>query len=103
MQVTVVSGRFVNQETGEPIQGRITFMPSRFWVDEYGVSYATLAPDVELDEEGRFEVMVTPTYQREGDFGWHYKVTTPAGRWSVKIEQDGEVYLKDLLKGTLKP
>lgn len=94
----VVSGRFVNKDTNQPIDGVVEFEPSRLWVDECGISYATLSPQVQT-ENGRFRVRVTTTDPREGDYGWHYTIKCPMGSWTLKVEgEDGdELSLKDLL------
>jgi hypothetical protein len=95
MEAVQVSGRFIN-ELKQPLDGKITFLPSRLYQDEVGVWYATLAPEVELIN-GAFSVLLTRTDQHE--HGWHYKVVCPGqiGTWSIKVEGDGPYYLKDLL------
>ena len=96
MKTAIIEGRFVSKETGQPVDGPVEFIPSRFWVDDYGVSMATLAPAVYTDQ-GRFCVEVTPTHQREGDFGWHYTVKCPVGTWTIKVNEPGKQKLRDLL------
>jgi hypothetical protein len=91
-----ISGRFVDKTTGEPVDGVVEFIPSRFWVTEGKHDYATLAPRV-TTVEGRFEVEVTPTCQRKGDFGWHYTVNCPVGTWTIKVDRAGHHLLRNLL------
>jgi hypothetical protein len=93
MQVVEVNGRFVNDQR-EPITGRIKFIPSQIWVDEGEETYVCFAPEVEL-VEGRFKVYLTRTDQH--GLPWHYTVICPMGKWSIKVEHDGPIALKDLL------
>lgn len=92
MRTVVVHGRF--STNGQPVQGKISFRPSRVWVEEMGVTYPTMAPEVELDN-GRFTVELTPT--DAGEYSWSYLVTCPLGSWTIKVTEDGPVPLKDLL------
>lgn len=91
MESVFISGRFINKETGEPIDGAVELIPSRLWVDELGVSYATLAPAT-VTVGGKFVVEVTSCHQREGDHGWFYQIKCPMGTWSIRPQgKDGEV------------
>lgn len=95
MESLVVTGKFVNKDTNEPIDGYIEFIPSKLWIeDEYGVTYATLAPRMNL-RNGMFKVELTKTDQ--GEYPWYYTVRCPKGTWSVKITGDEPLGLKDLL------
>jgi hypothetical protein len=96
MEAVQVSGRFIN-EFKQPLEGRITFLPSKLWqVDIAGVSWATLAPEVEL-MDGKFCVNLTRTDQHQ--YPWHYKVICPGpiGTWSIRAEGDQPLLLADLL------
>lgn len=96
MEAVQVSGRFINQ-LKEPLDGKVTFMPSRLYQEDYmGVLWATLAPEVHL-EDGSFSVLLTRTDQHQ--YPWHYKVTCPdpIGTWSIKVEEEGPLFLSDLL------
>ncbi len=93
MQTVEVSGRFIN-ENKEPIEGRIKFIPDMMWVEEDGEIYPCLGPDVALDE-GRFKVLLTRTDQH--GLPWRYTVISPMGKWTVKVETDGPVALKELV------
>lgn len=61
---------------GQPLGGRIEFIPRELWVEHDGQHYATLSSDLEL-VNGAFSVMLTPNV-------W-YRVRTPYGSWPVKI------------------
>lgn len=93
MQSVQITGRFVDEQK-RPIMGRIKFIPQQIWVEEDEKAYPCLAPDVEL-VNGRFLVYVTRTDQH--GLPWHYTVETPMGKWTIKIEDDGPIALKDLL------
>lgn len=98
IETVYLSGKFVNKETGGPYEGRVQLFPSRLWVDEDGVSYATRGADV-MTKSGFFKVALTSCKKRDGDFGWHYTIKCPLGVWTIKPEAgEGEVlHLKDLL------
>lgn len=93
MQAVEVSGRFIN-ENKEPIQGFIKFRPQLMWVNEEEDVYPCFAPEVELDE-GRFKVLLTRTDQH--GLPWTYTVECPMGKWTIKVESDGPIALRDLL------
>lgn len=93
MDESVVRGRFVNAHK-QPIEGKIRFVPSRVWVEEDGVAYPTMAPDVPL-VDGRFIVALTRTDQH--GLPWHYTVECPLGTWTIRVEDEGPLLLKDLL------
>jgi len=93
MQAVQVIGRFTRG--GEPVEGYIKFTPSRIWCEEEdGTTYPCLAPEGELIN-GHFLVYLTKTNQHLLD--WHYTVECPMGKWTIKVEVDGPVNLKDLL------
>ena len=97
MKDAIIGGRFVHAD-GTPVEGQIHFMPSKLWLeDKTGVIYACLAPQVEL-VDGRFSVALTRTDTY--DFPWHYTAITPIGRFSIWVESDGPLNLKDLLPKT---
>lgn len=98
MESVFVSGQFVNNQTGAPIDGPVRFTPSRMWADQDGVSYAILSPTV-MTDKGRFRVRLTACHPREGDYGWHYQIQCPMGIWTCKPDgpEGAELSLKDLL------
>lgn len=99
MRTHRVSGRFVTEE-GEAVAGEISFIPSRIWLEEDGVTYPCLAPEVVL-EDGGFAVDITGT--DTDDLPWHYQVISPVGKWTIKAGQDDSHFLCDLLpKRTFK-
>lgn len=88
-RVTVV-GQFVRGET--PVRGRVRFTPDQLWVIEEGVAWATLAPEAELWEDGRFAVELTASSW------WKYLVETPAGEFHLRIPyREAEYTLKELI------
>ena len=89
MEATLVTGKFVDGDN-QPITGIIKFEPSRLWVDKDGKSYATLAPEVQLDENGGFAVMLTPTHGHD-NYKWHYTVYCPVGKWSIQVEETADM------------
>lgn len=93
MQSVQVSGRFVD-DLGRGKTGVIRFEPSKLWVMEGDEAYATLAPEVELDD-GRFGVLLSRTDTDQHP--WHYTVHCPVGIWSIRVEADGPLLLKNLL------
>jgi hypothetical protein len=93
MQSVTVTGRFVDQNRN-PIAGRVRFIPSRLFLVEHGVTWATRAPEVDL-VEGRFSVELSRTDQHHVD--WFYVVDSPMGAMIVKIQDDGPLKLVDLL------
>jgi len=79
-----------------PVRGVVRFTPERLWVIENEVPWATLAPWKELDEEGRFEVRLTPT--DTDTVPWYYQVESPAGSWRIRVFKQHPVYgLKELI------
>ena len=95
MESVQVTGRFVS-DTGTPIDGHISFYPSKLWVeDEAGVIVAPRAYDQFYLTNGGFLVNLTRTDQGEHD--WHYTVKCPVGEWSIRVDRDGPVFLKSLL------
>jgi hypothetical protein len=79
----------------KPGIGEVRFTPSRLWVVIKGVAWATLAPRVDLDAEGRLSVLLTPT-----DIDvvpWFYLVSTAAGNWVISPKGTKQLYLKDLV------
>jgi len=93
MKAVEVSGRFVKGK--EPVAGTISFMPSRGWITEGGTTWAVLAPTVELDELGRFRVLLSRTDTNNLD--WEYTLHSPMGQLTFKVETDGPVSLKKLV------
>jgi hypothetical protein len=97
MKDAIVGGRFV-RDNGDPVVGRVKFSPSKIWLDdEDGKTYPCLAPEVDL-VDGRFSVALTRTDTYK--YPWYYKVETPIGTYSIWIEHDGPMNLKDLLPKT---
>jgi len=96
MRSVQVVGRFVDSD-GLPLKGRVKFSPSRLWVTEEEVAWATLHADEEL-VEGRFAVELTPTHGHD-DFAWHYTLDCPAGRWTIRGIPDTKdvIFLADFL------
>jgi hypothetical protein len=89
-----VYGSFARGQT--PVQGLVRFTPERLWVIENGICWAALAPWTELDAEGRFEVLLTPT--DTDTVPWYYLVETPAGNWRIRVYRQCPVYgLKELI------
>lgn len=97
MKDAVVYGRFLDKNK-QPVEGIVSFHPSKLWIDESGLdgdlSFATLAPTVTL-VDGRFSIALSRT--DTGPYPWHYTVICPMGRWSVYVDRDGPLRLKDLL------
>lgn len=91
MNTVEISGRFIN-ENREPYIGLIRFVPSKIWVEEGEMAYATLAPDAVL-EDGKFTVQVTDVGE---EHLWHYTVYSPVGRFTIYPHGD-KLLLKDLL------
>ena len=96
MQAVEVSGRFINEQ-GQPITDQtIRFVPNKIWVEEEdGTAYPTFAPEVALDSQGAFSVTLSRTDTAE--LPWHYTVFCPVGQWTIRVEEDGPVRLKQLL------
>jgi len=96
MQTVEVSGRFVD-DTGAPVVGSLVkFVPSKIWVeDKDGNTYPAYAPEVILDSQGNFCVELSRT--DTADFMWHYTVFCPVGKWTVYINEEGPLRLRDLL------
>lgn len=96
MQSVRVRGRFVNEQN-EPVEGTIKFVPSKIWIEEGDLTYPTFAPEVAL-HNGFFDVELTTTDTHP--YGpWHYMVECPIGTWSIHVEGQDSVWLKDLLPG----
>lgn len=90
MDTVRVRGRFIT-ENHEPIEGEISFVPQKVWVEEDGYTYPTFAPHVRL-VDGRFDVVLTRPN------GWWYQVLSPIGCWHIRIHSDKpEQLLRDLL------
>lgn len=88
MESVRVVGRFMTED-GEPINGRICFLPDDLWVAYQGVPYAILGADQAL-QSGKFDVELTP--------GAKYVVISPIGKWPIKVTYSNEpVFLKDML------
>jgi hypothetical protein len=89
-----VYGSFIRGKT--PVQGLVRFTPERLWVIDGGVPWATLAPWCELDDQGRFEVLLTAT--DTDNVPWYYTVETPAGAWRIRVFKQCPSYgLKELI------
>lgn len=96
MKSVMIKGRFVNERTKQPVQGRIKFIPQRLWVNEEDIAYAALAPEMDL-VGGYFYAQLTPTHGHD-DVPWMYTVECPVGTWNIEIpESDDDVYLSMLL------
>lgn len=98
MKSTMLSGRFVRVHNGmsAPCRGRVRFVPSRLWVNEDDQAWATMAPEVDLDENGEFEVELTPTHGHD-DWQWHYRVECPIGQWTIQVAEVERQSIKNLL------
>lgn len=98
-----LSGRFIDQRTRNPIDGPVELIPSRFWVEEDGVFYATMAPST-VTVSGYFVVPVTACKRRTGDMGLWYTIKCPMGQWHIRPDgEDGEkINLKSLMPGIKK-
>lgn len=98
MQSTVVRGRFVEADNS-PCVGTIRFVPEKIWIEEEdGVTYPCLAPEVELID-GTFEAELTRTDTHP--YGnWSYWVDCPLGAYSIHIEGQDPLLLRDLLPST---
>ena len=93
MQTVQVTGRLVNK-IDMPLCGEVQFIPSKVWVEEDGVAYPTPAPVATL-EDGEFSVELIRTDQHGPN--WHYKVVAPNAQWSIFIDADGPLKLKNLV------
>lgn len=82
MKTCIVTGSFQHKNY-RPVQGQIRFTPSRLWVVRDNITWACLAPEVALCEDGSFSVEVTPT--DTDAVWWRYLIETPAGAWSVSV------------------
>jgi hypothetical protein len=88
-----VSGSFHYTAGDRPVAGTVRFTPQYLWVFDQGVYWATLAPEVELDENGRFGAWLTVT-----DPWWSYLMETPAGVFHFHVPGDRVTYtLPELL------
>jgi hypothetical protein len=92
MQTVQINGRFV-LPSGQPADGKVTFIPSRLWYEEDGVLYANIAREVEL-VNGRFCIDLSRT---DTEIPWHYTVICPVGKWTVFLTGEGPLQLRDLL------
>lgn len=89
-----VYGSFARGQS--PVQGLIRFTPERLWVIESNIPWASLAPEQQLDSQGRFEVLLTPT--DTDSVPWYYLVETPAGTWRIRVFKQIRRYgLKELI------
>ena len=96
-QSCVVSGSFISKN-GKPGQGLVRFTPSRLWVVQDGITWACLAPDVQLDADGSFVARVTAT--DTDTIPWTYYVYTPAGCYEVYTPwNDAGWSLRELIRG----
>lgn len=93
MNTVQVIGRFVDEHK-RPVQGEISFVPDRIWVDHADETYPTMAPEGRLIN-GQFLVYLTRTDTEE--LPWYYTVTCPNGTFRIEITEDGPLLLKDLL------
>jgi len=94
MKSAKVLGRFID-DSGTLLEGPISFIPSRMWItQDDGVTVAALAHETQL-VRGAFNVELTRTDQHE--LPWHYTVICPVGKWTIRVEDDGPLFLKDLL------
>src|SRR5262245_3185565 len=88
-----VSGSFHYSDDDRPLQGMIRFTPAQLWVYEHGTHWACLAPEVELDADGRFGAWLTVT-----EPWWGYLMETPAGNFQFPVPAGQVTYtLPDLL------
>lgn len=94
MQEVQVTGNLINS-IGMPLQGNVEFVPSKIWVEEDGVAYPVPAPVVRLDDDGDFAATLIRTDQHGAN--WHYTVICPTARWSIFIDADGPLKLKNLV------
>lgn len=74
----MVTGSFFR--SGKPVQGLVRFLPSRLWVVVNSITWACLAPTLEL-EHGRFMAYLTATDNDPVRFT--YVVQTPAGTYET--------------------
>jgi len=94
-----VTARFTRND--EPVQGLVRFTPSRLWVVRDGITWACLAPEVRLSEDGSFTVEVTPT--DTDPVWWRYLIETPAGWWEASIPHNEAGYTLRGLVGEHHP
>jgi hypothetical protein len=95
MPVSVtVYGSFARGQT--PVQGLVRFTPERLWVICDDIPWASLAPEVQLDANGRFEVDLTAT--DNDSVPWYYQVESPAGLFRIRVFKQCSCYgLKELI------
>lgn len=93
MQTVIITGRFVGPDQ-KPVDGQISFRPSKIWVEEGDAAYPVPAPAMEL-REGGFRAELIRTDQH--DAPWHYVVDCPVGKWTITITEDGPIRLRTLL------
>lgn len=95
MKEAIVEGRFVWAD-GTPVEGTVKFVPSKIWLDDDdGLSYPCYAPEAHL-LNGEFQVTLTRTDTYL--YPWHYTAETPIGAWTIEINHEGPLSLKDLLR-----
>lgn len=93
MQTVIITGRFVGTDH-QPVEGRISFRPSKIWVEEGEDTFPVPAPAMEL-VDGAFRAEVIRTDQH--GIPWSYKVDCPVGEWTITITEDGPIRLRTLL------
>jgi hypothetical protein len=77
----VITGSFTHRK--QPARGLVRFTPSRLWVVLSGITWACLAPDVQLGPDGSFVARVTAT---DCDpIPWTYYICTPAGCYETYV------------------
>jgi len=80
-RTSVISGSF--SQNDQPARGWVRFTPSRLWVVQEGVAWASLAPETPLDYDGSFTVQVTST--DSDPINWFYYICTPAGCYQCHV------------------
>lgn len=100
LPTTTVTGSFQRKD-GRPVQGLVRFTPSRLWVVVKDITWACLAPEVQLAEDGSFSVQVTPT--DTDSVWWRYLIETPAGWWEVSVPHNEAGYTLKGLVGEHHP
>lgn len=81
LHTCLVTGSF--SLNGEPARGVVRFTPSRLWVVQEGVAWASLAPEVTLSSGGSFTAHVTAT--DSDPINWAYYICTPAGCYQCHV------------------
>ena len=59
LHTCIISGSLFHHD--QPAHGLLRFVPNRLWVIQDGVTWACLAPEVQLDPDGSFVAQVTAT------------------------------------------